>query len=129
MSLHPSHNPLSCTFEPQAPVSSIGPDWRSPAERRWAGVLGEGWSASRLHQVEDCHQELWSEPSTVCASSQLPLAELSASVSPAKMVFETALQTEDERSSSLSLRKSFHSSWPIEETFPFLLAKARFWTL
>ena len=60
--------------------------------------LGGGWSASQFHQVEDCHQELWSEPATVCTSSQLLLAKLSASLSPGKMVFETALQTEDERS-------------------------------
>lgn len=56
-------------------------------------MLGEGWSASLLLQVGDCHQDLWAEPSTVCASSQLPLTKLS--VLSQCLDFELALQIEN----------------------------------
>lgn len=56
-------------------------------------MLGEGWSASLLLQVGDCHQDLWAEPSTVCASFQLPLTKLS--VLSQCLDFELALQIEN----------------------------------
>ena len=56
-------------------------------------MLGGGWSASQLLQVEDCYQDLWAEPSTVCASSQLLLTKLS--VLSQRLDFELALQIEN----------------------------------
>lgn len=41
-----------------------------------------GWSASQILQTEDHPGELWSEPSTVFASSQLPGTNFSSSPSP-----------------------------------------------
>lgn len=59
----------------------------------------EGRRACLLHggscNAGDHPQELWAEPSTVCVSSQLQCTNLSASLSPGKMVSERALQTAD----------------------------------